>query len=494
MPAVVRRPLPWLVTAALFLGVCLDAAGDLRLVEAAKSQNWTLVHGLLKQRVDVNASQPDGATALHWAVYWDAVDAVDRLIRAGARVNASNELGATPLWIASSEGRAQMAERLLQAGADPNAALSTGETPLMSASRAGSAQAVKLLVAHGAKVNAREQGRGQTALMWAVAEQHADIVQALVEAGAEVDARSNVRRMLVNAGADGLTRLTGDYTDLSEEEAGGFTPLLFAARVGDLPSAKFLVAAGAKVNDAAPTGASALVVAIHSGQSAVAEFLLEKGADPNAAGAGYTALHAAILRGDVPLVKSLIARGADHSAPITKSTPTRRSSQDWALHPSWVGASPIWLAARFSDADLMRILAAAGGDARFARKDGTTVLMAPLAVGPDRRPFFAVALPDPKELERRIAEAAAAAVDLGADVNAANEAGDTALHAAAARKLDSVVQLLADRGAKLEVKNNKGQTPLALASAVPRRRTTDAADPSMNSSTADLLKKLGATE
>jgi len=257
-----------------------------------------------------------------------------------------------------------------------------------------------------------------------------------------------------------------------------------------------LVAAGANVNDAAPTGASALIVATHSGQSAVALFLLEKGADPNAAGAGYTALHAAVLRGDVPLVTALLSRGADHNALIERATPVRRSSQDWALHPSWVGTAPIWLAARFSDATLLRMLAEAGGDVRFARKDGTTVLMAALAPGPNRRPLFAVAPPDPKEVEQRIADTMRAAIDAGADVNAANEAGDTALHSAASRKLNTVVQLLADRGARLEMKNNKGQTPLALAAAVPPRRPTDAADPSAEPamSTADLLRKLGATE
>lgn len=475
----------------------ISAGGDLRLVDAAKNQNWPLVRSLLKQKIDVNTPQPDGATALHWAVYWDDAGAIDVLIAAGAKVNATNEFGATPLWIASTEGRARTIERLLKAGADVGAALQTGETPLMTASRVGNVESVKLLLASGADVNARERSRDQTALMWAVSEQHADVVQVLLEHGADSGARSGVRRMLVNAGADGLQRLTGDYADFTDEAQGGFTPLLFAARVGDLTSARLLVEKGARVNDEAPAGASALHIAILSGQSQVATFLLDSGADPDSATGGYTPLHTAVLRGDHALVEQLLAKGADPNALLTNSTPVRRSSQDWALHPSWVGATPMWLASKFMEADLMRLLAAAGADSRFVKKDGTTVLMAALITGPGRRTGgIQAAPPDPKEVERQALEAVRTAADLGADVNAVSAAGDSPLHVAAARRFDSVVQLLAERGAYLGAKNKKGQTPLGVAAAAVQRRPADPAygEQQRPSSTAELLRKLGAPE
>jgi len=473
------------------------AAPDVRLVEAAKAENWTLVQSLVKQRADVHAAQPDGATALHWAVYWDQPAVVDALLRAGAKVNAANEFGATPLWIACAEGRAAMIDRLLRAGANPNAALLNGETPLMSASRTGSLEAVRLLIARGAQVNAKETARNQTALMWAVAERHAEVTRVLVEAGAEVGARSTVRKMLTNAGSDGLRRLTGDYTDLIDEDQGGYTPLLLAARVGDTPSAKLLVASGARVDEATPLGATPLVVATFGGQSSTAEALLDMGADPNAGGAGYTALHIAVLRGDVPLVKKLLAKGANPNAPLEKATSIRRSSNDWALHPSWVGATPLWLAAKFTDAPLMRALAEAGADAAFVRKDGTNVVLATMADGPDRRSPLFVPVERP-EVERRTLEAVKVAADLGANVSATTTAGDTALHAAAARGFNSVIEWLAAKGVSLDAPNKKGLTPLAVASAAlaraqqaaQRGQGTPGADPM---STVDLLKKLGAS-
>ena len=466
------------------------AAADLRLVEAVRNSDTASLRGLIEGRADVNSSQPDGATALHWAVYQDNKEAADLLIRAGARVNAVNEFGATPLWVACTEGNADMIDRLLRAGADPNLALHTGETPLMTAARTGSLRAVRLLLVAGANVNARESSRSQTALMWAISERHPDVTALLLEFGADVKARTNIRRTLVNSGADGTQRLTTDRTDLFDEEEGGFTPILFAARAGDDRSARLLLEKGANAEDQAPTGASALVVAAHSAQPAVAMVLLDHGANPNSSGAGYTALHAAILRGDADLVKALLAHKANPNAVISRSTPTRRQSLDWAIHPSWIGVTPVWLAAKFSDAEMMRTLAQAGADPRFVRKDGTTVLMAPLAAGPGRRGVYGSIMRDPIEVEREALDAMKAALELGADVNASTEAGDTAIHVAASRRFNLVIQLLADNGAKLGEKNKKGQTPLALAQ--PRPSATGG--PASNTSTADLLRKLGATE
>ena len=303
----------------------LSAASDLRLIEAVKTSNAESVRALLKERIDVNASQPDGATALHWAAHRDDATTADLLIRAGARANVANDLGVTPLFLACTNRSASMVKKLLGAGANPNATLLRGQTVLMECARTGDVGAVTALLAAGAQVNAKESINDQTALMWAASQQHPRVVQALVELGADIHARSRTYPQNVETGN------RGGGGDISSVLRGGSTPLLFAARVGDVESAKILLAAGAEVNDALPDGASALVVAAHSGHGEFGALLLEKGADPNAAAVGYTALHAAIDRSDVGLVKALLAHGADPNLRITKASPARRDSNDFQL-------------------------------------------------------------------------------------------------------------------------------------------------------------------
>lgn len=483
----------------------LAAAGDLRLVEAVKHRNQEDVRRLLKQHVDVNTPQPDGATALHWAAHWDDLETADLLIRAGAHVNAANDLGVTPLALACYSANASMVERLLAAGANPNAA-PTGEPVLMTAARTGSVQSVKALLLHGANVNAKDAVHGQTALMWAVAHKHSDIVETLIETGADIHARSNISRVLVsNANRyGGVTTSAAPDRAVTDIEQGGSTALLFAARQGDLASARLLLAAGANANDTAPDGTSALVMAAHSGQGAVAAWLLDNGADPNAAGAGYTALHAAVLRADPDLLKALLTHAANPNARLTKGTPVRRYSKDFAFNENWQGATPFWLAARFGELELMRLLVARGADPRLAIQDGTTPLIATLAAGTDSGPSAAdrrerrldpaeltaraqdARSPDGGENERTALEAVHLLVDLGADVNAANQAGDTALHSAATKGFNTVVRFLVEKGAKPDAKNKRGQTPLAAA--VARLRVDGVVD----TGTAELLRELGA--
>ena len=270
-----------------------ETSRDLELIAAAKKADTAAVRTLLNQGANVNARYGDGTTALHWAVYRGNREAADLLIRSGAMVNAVTDIGITPLWVACSNAGTPLIARLLEAGADPNIAPPTNGSPLMVASRTGNAEAVRLLIAHRADVNAKEAERGQTALMWAVAERHPDVVRELLAAGADVHARSKTSSRYVlmccqdfQGDSEG-----GDYTP-----EGGFTPLLFAARVGDIESATRLLAAGANIEDTAPTGLSALALAAHSDQGVFAKFLLEKGANPNADGAGYTPLHAAIVQ------------------------------------------------------------------------------------------------------------------------------------------------------------------------------------------------------
>ena len=456
-------------------------ANDLRLVQAARDRDAASVRALLAEGADVNATQPDGTTALHWAAHWDDLDTADLLIRRDANVNAMNELGATPLWVSCVHGGAPMIERLLQAGADVNAALPSGETPLMTAARTGIVEAVRALLNHGADVDAIELSRGQTALMWAVAQRHTDVAGLLIQHGADVRARSSIRRVIVNTGtAGGDAQFEGSM--VVPEDRGGYTALLFAARHGDVESARLLLDAGADANDTAPTGTSALVVAAHGGHTALARFLLEKGADPNAADAGYGALHAAILRGDHELLLALLAHGAEPNTRLARATPFRRLGRDWAMDWTWVGATPFWMAAMFADAAMMQTLAAGGAVPSSTMEDGTTPVMAPLAMR-DRRPGSDRAL-----VETSTLEAVRTAAELGVDLHAADDAGNTALHYAAASAFDSVVEFLVSRGAELDLKNAEGQTPLAM-TATPRRRGSR--DPER---TAELLRQLGAQE
>src|SRR5881628_1335454 len=217
----------------LALTIFLLATGPLPLIDAVKNVDREAVRSLLKQGANVNATQADGATALHWASYRDDLESADLLIRNGANVNARNDLGATPLWAACQNGSESMVGRLLTAGANPNAALLLGETPVMVAARSGSPAVVELLAAKGANVNARA-ARGQTALMWAVAQKHPEVVKVLIANGADIHARSDSWTEVMAVPPHGYL----EYNRAIPH--GNDTALMFAARVDDLASAKLL--------------------------------------------------------------------------------------------------------------------------------------------------------------------------------------------------------------------------------------------------------------
>lgn len=484
-PPIAAALRPLVLSALVFLVLLPDlpvAAGRMspnRLVEAAKAGDGERLRSLLSGGEDVNQRQADGATALHWAAHRDELENALVLIGAGADVKAANDLGVHSLWLACVNGSASMVKVLLAAGADPNAAPSNGETPLMHAGRSGSGDAVELLLQHGAKLTAKTPLEEQTALMWALAEKHAEVSRILIEHGAEVSARSRF----------------------------GFTPLLIAARAGDLEGARALLAAGVDPNETASSGESALVVATVRGHVPLALWLLEQGADPNANGSGYTALHWAagtwetemtgpkgivarpghewgamrgLQEGKLELVQALLARGADPDARLLKHPPRFGYTAD-RKRPA--GMTPFLLAAMAGDAGLMQVLVTAGASPRLAADDMTTPLMA--AAGVRRN------LTETRVTEEQSLRAVRLALESGADVNAANRDGDTALHGATRIKSPALVQLLVDHGAEVNVLNREGQTPLFVA-----RHYFHPGSPPLPvpSETADLLRRLGARE
>ena len=449
--------------AVVAFALLLSAAGlealrpDAPLADAAQKMDRAKVSALLEQRVDVDAPQADGMTALHWAVYHDDVEMARQLVGAGAAVKAANRYGVTPLALACTNGSDVVVELLLKAGADPNVALPGGETPLMTAARTGALAPVKALLSRGAIVDAKDESRGQTALMWAAAEGHAGIVHELIAAGADVRARV----------------------------PSGFTPLLFAVREGRLDVVRALLNAGADVNATVPVegprrrfggplpraGISPLLLAVMNAHFELAAALLDAGANPNADLTGYTTLHAiTVVRrpgvGDndpapegsgrmtsLELVKKLVAHGANVNAKMTRRVNLNNTRMNE------IGATPFMLAALTADAELLTVLSALGADPTLTNAENSTALM--MAAG--------LATRSPGEdagTESEVLQALQVLLALGADLNAVDINGETVMHAAAYKNLPKVVKFLAAKGARIELWNrpNKfGWTPLAIA-------------------------------
>jgi len=505
----------------------LAAPGD-ELVEAVKNRDRTAALDLLRQGVDVNTPQPDGTTALAWAARWDDLEIADLLIRAGGDPNTANDYGVTPLSMACTNGSGAMVDRLLRARANPNAALWSGETLLMLCARTGNAEAVRALLEHGADVN-KETRRGQTALMWAAAQKRLEIARMLIAGGANVNAESHLME-----GYQPLRYVTfgrhehvvgqqdrHDSEDFHRDPVaakGGFTPLLFAAMHGDLEMANMLLAAGADLNHSTSDYGNALVVAAANGNEAVATFLAEQGADPNVTdGWGLAALHYAVREGteaigmargriatdenwilpNMPgLLEALLAHGADPNARIGNGFPpynyppfARADINNMPLLRQ-PGATPFLLAGASGDVAAMRALAAAGANPLLATQDGVTPLIAAAGLGrlEDRTPAE----------EAKALEAVQIAVELGNDVNAADKDGETALHAAAYRGSNAIIEFLVSKGARLDPKDRYGQTPLSVAQGDPFH-FVDPRDKryrgliNEHKSTAELLLRLGAT-
>jgi len=437
--------------AAWLLAAATGAATDAPLADAAEKQDFAQVRALLAQKADASAPQADGMTALHWAAYHDDAQAVKQLIAAGASAKAASRYGVTPLSLAFTNGSTEIVELLLAAGADANAALPGGETVLMTASRTGRLGPVQALLAAKADVNAHER-KGQTALMWAAAEGHVEVVDALLKAGADF------------------------RTPLSS----GFTPLFFAVREGRTAVVFRLLEAGLDVNEhtrperrggTRGKATSPLLLAVENGHFELAAALLKAGADPNDRPAGYAALHAiAWVRkpirgdGDPPPIGSgnlssldLVRQLAQHNAELNSRQEKGESGRG---RFTTTGSTPFLLAARACDVPLMKLLVELGADTKLPNADRCPPLLAAAGVG---------ALGDGDEAagtEEEAVEAARLLLDLGADVNAVDDNGETAMHGAAYQSRWKLVELLAERGADIKVwnlKNKWGWTPLMIA-------------------------------
>ena len=451
-----------MVVCALFYTAAAQAAqSDQRLVDAVQQRDLAAVDVLLSAMADVDGRQADGATALAWAAHWDDIETATRLVAAGAAVDAANDYGVTPLALACLNRSARMVGFLLDAGADPNAAQAKGETPLMTAARTGHAGIVQRLLAAGAVPTVAAGAAQQTALMWAAAGGHTDVVRVLLDAGADLDVRS----------------------------VGGFTALLFAARHGSVDVAQLLLDRGADVDDSVPEGHSALAIATASGRAAVAIGLLERGADPNLTGTGYTPLHLAVPRDQVDVARALLAHGADPNARVVNAPaqlfgpgngagsevqPEVADTEAGGPAPrrfgagSNVSATPFFLAAKHVNTPMMQALVAGGADPAMTSDDGTTALMVAAGLtqvqGPHARRGevspYTTSWNHPDSFD-----AVTYLVSLGADLDAVNQAGQTALHGAAYMGAVDVVALLVESGAHLDPQDAQGQTPFRIAEA-----------------------------
>jgi ankyrin repeat protein len=484
----------------LAAGFAVAAGPDARLAEAVKAGDRAGALKLLDQKdqkVDVNAAEVDGSTALHWAVRANDMDLTDRLIRAGANVKTSNRYGITPLYLAAQNGSAPMIERLLKAGADANETGTEGETVLMTAARTGAVEAARTLLNAGAKIDAQETWHGQTALMWAVSEGHPAMVKELVARGANVNMRS--------------TQVKWERQQTAEPRdkwlpLGYLTPLFLAGRDSCVACIPILADAGADVNATEPDGYTPIMFAIINGNYDAAAALLEKGANPNLAHkSGSAALYAAVDFHTMPqsnrpapketdntvtsldLIKMLLAKGADVNAQLSRQIPYRTKLDRGDDTMLGQGTTPFLRAAKAADVVVMKLLLDNGADAKLSRN--ITPLMAAAGVGTKEEDTTGR-----RKTQAEIIEAIKLCMKAGIDINAADSSGRTALYGAALHGYDAVIQFLADSGADLFAADRNGRTALDAASGKVPGLGFDGSASVPHDSAAALLRKLMAAK
>ena len=466
------------------------AQADSRLADAAMKRDRNALRALLDQKADVNASSADGSSALLWLARVDDLEMARLLIQAGADATRPNSYGVTPLYLACSNGNADMIRLLLDAGADPNGPDPTGEMPLMTAARIGDPAAVGVLLDYGAIVDAKDPEFQQTALMIAVRENHTPVVQMLVEGRhADVNARTRIGRtppwVLPNSVpgfGHGIGIVRGGLPERGSRylTPGGLTPLLYAARDGRLESARILVKAGATLEQVDANSITPLLMAIANNHIDVARFLIEQGAQVNVSDwYGRTPLWAAVEARNMDvdnatfengvdrepildLIKILLARDADPNPRLKETPPIRRQMLRITGSLAWVdftGQTPFLTASLAGDLTVMRLLLEYGADPYIPTFGGTTALMAAAGINWVVDQTY-------DEGSEALLDAVKLCWGLGMDVNAVNSMGLTAVHGAANRGSDDIIRFLVEKGARLDVKDNEGRTPLAWAEGV----------------------------
>jgi ankyrin repeat protein len=472
------------------LAFAAPAGTDSRLAEAAMKRDIATLRALLAQKVDVNAPGKDGTPALHWIVRVDDIETAELLIRAGADVKFADRYGVTPLFLACANGNAAMIKLLLDAGAEADSVDPAGETALMAAARVGNLESVQVLLDRGARVDALDPTYKQTALMIAVRENHPDVVQLLVKHGANVNAQTRVGPtpawVLPNS-VPGFGHGVGIIRGGLPEDRGsryfipgGLTPLLYAARDGRIESAKILVSAGADLEQADPNGITPLIMAISNNHPDVARFLIEKGAKVNVSDwYGRTPLWTAVEVRNMDLdnasfengvdreplfdlIKTLLDKGADPNPRTKESIPIRRFMLRTTGTLEWVdftGQTPFLRAAYAGDIRVMRLLLEHGADPTIPTYAGTTALMAAAGVNWVVDQTY-------DEGQKNLLEAVKLCYELGLSVNDRNSMGITAVMGAANRGSDEIIEYLVSKGARLDVKDNEGRTPLTWAEGV----------------------------
>jgi ankyrin repeat protein len=455
------------------------------LADRVQAGDRAAAQQLVAKGVDVNQTQPDGTTALHWAVYRFDRELVQTLLKKGARVNAVNRYGASPLSEAVRVANLEITEMLLEAGADANVANEDGQTPLMLAARTGNVALAKLLMLRGADVNQRERFRQQSAVMWAAAQNHPEMVEFLISKGADLTVRA-----LAN---EWETQITSEPR-VQYRPTGGLTPLLYAARAGCLGCVKAMLDAGADKDRPNPDGMTPLIMALDNGYPAVARHLLDRGANPHTWDWwGRTPLYVAVTMrggldgragsrspGSLEFIKALLAAGVNPNPQLAFKEPSR-GGRDNRFRDDLLttGATPLLRAAQTFDNDVVRLLLEHGALVDLSNASGVTPFMSAAGIG--TRLGGGVLGPGvPENVVAMSIETMELLRKAGADVNAritdvtsltariartntlTGRQGQTTLFFAAESGRTEVVKYLLEHGAKTDLVDDMGKSPIDL--------------------------------